>query len=245
MSRKTRQENTRKRLPDARERALASAMQRWISQAGAQNNRMGGQRSPRVSIAAALLCLAAPLHTVAQEATHTVAQEATATAQNAMTIQYGVITHHYATTWSDPSLPAGVARGTPPTPSAAPEIDDARDDDGTEASSAPIPDERPLLEAPAVLYAVDLGDDGMEMILSAKTAFRPGHCIAVERSGTYNNLRAVNVGYCDASARETVSRLQSVNQAAARRCMLARQSQQAELAPPLEPAELAILCDGS
>ena len=85
----------------------------------------------------------------------------------------------------------------------------------------------------------------MEMILSAKTALRPGHCIAVERSGSYTNLRAVNVGYCDASARETVFRLQSVNQAAARRCMLARQSQQAELEPPLEPAELAILCDGN
>lgn len=237
MSRKTRQENTRKRLPDSCGRALASAMQRWIGQAGAQNNRMGGQRSPRVSIAAALLCLAAPLHAVAQEAT--------ATAQSAMTIQYGVITQHYATTWSDPSLPAGVARGTPPTPSAAPEIDDARDDDDVEASEITIPDERLLLEAPAVLYAVDLGDDGMEMILSAKTAFRPGHCIAVERSGSYTNLRAVNVGYCDASARETVFRLQSVNQAAARRCMLARQSQQAELEPPLEPAELAILCDGN
>lgn len=162
-----------------------------------------------------------------------------------MTIQYGFITQHYATTWSDPSLPAGVARGTPPTPSAAPEIDDARDDDDVEASEITIPDERPLLEAPAVLYSVDLGDDGMEMILSAKTAFRPGHCIAVERSGSYTNLRAVNVGYCDASARETVFRLQSANQAAARRCMLARQSQQAELEPPLEPAEFAILCDGS
>jgi len=236
MSRKTRQKNTRKRLPDARGRALASVMQPWIDHAGAQNNRMGGQRSPRVSIAAALLCLAAPLHTVAQEAT--------ATAQSDMTIQYGFITQHYATTWSDPSLPAGVARGTPPTPSAAPEIDDARDDD-VEASEITIPDERPLLEAPAVLYSVDLGDDGMEMILSAKTAFRPGHCIAVERSGSYTNLRAVNVGYCDASARETVFRLQSANQAAARRCMLARQSQQAELEPPLEPAEFAILCDGS
>ena len=236
MSRKTRQKNTRKRLPDARGRALASVMQPWIDHAGAQNNRMGGQRSPRVSIAAALLCLAAPLHTVAQEAT--------ATAQSDMTIQYGFITQHYATTWSDPSLPAGVARGTPPTPSAAPEIDDARDDD-VEASEITIPDERPLLEAPAVLYSVDLGDDGMEMILSAKTAFRPGHCIAVERSGSYTNLRAVNVGYCDASARETVFRLQSANQAAARRCMLARQSQQAELEPPLEPAELAILCDGN
>lgn len=237
MSRETHQENTRKRLPDARGRALASVMQRWIDHAGAQKSRTDKQRAPRISIVAALLCLAAPLNTVAQEAT--------ATAQSAVTIQYGFITQHYATTWSDPALPAGVARGTPSTPSTAPDIDDARDDDEIEASAAPIPDERPLPVAPAVLYAVDLGEDGMEMILSAKTALRPGDCIAVERSGTYNNLRAVNVGYCDASAQETVFRLQSVNQAAARRCMLARQSQQAELAPPLEPAELAILCDGS
>ena len=232
MSRKTRQENTRKRLPDARERALASAMQRWMGRAGAQKTGADRRLAPHIGLALALLFMSVP--------TSSTAQQSVATAQSPLRIQYGLVAQHYATSWSDPSLPAGVTRGTPPTPSAAPEIDD-----DVEASEIMIPDERPLLEAPAVLYAVDLGDDGMEMILSAKTAFRPGHCIAVERSGSYTNLRAVNVGYCDVSARETVFRLQSVNQAAARRCMLARQSQQAELEPPLEPAELAILCDGN
>ena len=237
MSRKTRQENTRKRLPDARERALASAMQRWIGQAGAQKTGADRRRAPHIGLALALLFMAVP--------TSSMAQQSAATAQSPLRIQYGLVAQHYATSWSDPSLPAGVARGTSPTPPLEPGVDDARNDDDIEASEITIPDERPLLEAPAVLYAVDLGDDGMEMILSAKTALRPGHCIAVERSGSYTNLRAVNVGYCDASARETVFRLQSVNQAAARRCMLARQSQHAELEPPLEPAELAILCDGN
>ena len=59
-----------------------------------------------LSIAAALLCWVAPLGASAQKAA--------ATAQRPITIQYGLIAQHYATFWSDPSLPAGVTRGTPP-----------------------------------------------------------------------------------------------------------------------------------
>lgn len=193
-----------------------------------------------LSIAAALLCLVAPLGAPAQQAV--------ATAQTPITIQYGFIAEHYATAWSDPSLPAGVARGTPPPLHVSVPVNHTiRNDGALTASPAPVPDDTSRPDDPAVLYAVDLGSDGMEMILSAKRTLRPGTCIAVERSGTYTNLRSANIGYCDSTNAETVTGLASVNEAAARRCMTARLSEADESTDanlPLQPSEIAILCDG-
>ena len=187
-----------------------------------------------LTIAAAMMCWVAPLGTSAQQAP--------ATAQRPITIQYGLIAQHYATSWSDPSLPAGVTRGTPPPPhDSVPANDTIRNTEVLGTNRARVP------EDPAVLYAVDLGSDGMEMILSAKRTLRPGTCIAVERSGTYTNLRSVNIGYCDTSNGETVAGLASVNEAAARRCMTARLSEADESTDaslPLQPSAIAILCDG-
>ena len=196
---------------------------------------------PSLCIAAALLCWVAPLGASAQKAA--------ATAQRPITIQYGLIAQHYATSWSDPSLPAGVTRGTPPPPhDSVPANDTIRKNEAFGASSTRVPDDTSRPDDPAVLYAVDLGSDGMEMILSAKSILRPGTCIAVERSGTYANLRRVNIGYCDATNAETVAGLASANEAAARRCMTARQSEADESTDAsllLQPSEIAILCDGS
>ena len=191
-------------------------------------------------IAAALLCWVAPLGTTAQQAA--------ATAQRSITIQYGLIAQHYATSWSDPSLPAGVTRGTPPPPhDSVPANDTIRNTEVLGTNRARVPDDTSRPDDPAVLYAVDLGSDGMEMILSAKRTLRPGTCIAVERSGTYTNLRSVNIGYCDTSNGEAVAGLASVNEAAARRCMTARLSEADESTDaslPLQPSAIAILCDG-
>ena len=193
-----------------------------------------------LTIAAAVMCWVAPLGASAQQAT--------ATAQRPITIQYGFIAQHYATFWSDPSLPAGVTRGTPPSLHVSVPVQDTIPNDRAHtASSAPVPDDTSRPDDPAVLYAVDLGSDGMEMILSAKSILRPGTCIAVERSGTYANLRSVNIGYCDATNAETVAGLASVNEAAARRCMTARLSEADESTDaslPLQPSAMAILCDG-
>ena len=194
-----------------------------------------------LTIAAAVMCWVAPLGTLAQQAA--------ATAQKPITIQYGFIAQHYATSWSDPSLPAGVTRGTPPSPhDSVPANDTIRNTQVLGKNPAQVPDDTSRPEDPAVLYAVDLGSDGMEMILSAKSILRPGTCIAVERSGTYANLRSVNIGYCDATNAETVAGLASVNEAAARRCMTARLSEADESTDaslPLQPSAMAILCDGS
>lgn len=193
-----------------------------------------------LTIAAAMMCWVAPLGTSAQQAA--------ATAQRPITIQYGFIAQHYATSWSDPSLPAGVTRGTPPPPhDSVPANDTIRNTEALGTNPARVPDDSSRPDDPAVLYALDLGSDGMEMVLSAKSTLRPGTCIAVERSGTYTNLRSVNIGYCDATNAETVAGLASVNEAAARRCMTARQSEADESTDaslPLQPSAIAILCDG-
>ena len=173
-------------------------------------------------------------------------QQSAISPQPQIEIQYGYVAQHYTTSWSDPALPAGVARGTPP-PAEIP------------TDNAEIANESPttnLMRAPedistppdsAILYAMDWGEAGMELILSAKTAFRPGDCLAAERAGNYVNLRKVNAGYCDSTNQDVVARLRAINQVAAQRCKAARRSQQLDTAGHdlTEVAEVAMLCDGS
>ena len=100
----------------------------------------------------------------------------------------------------------------------------------------------------AVLYAIDLGEGGMTMVVSTKTSLRPGDCAAVERSGTYFNLRGVNAGFCDPTNRAVVTGLQSENVAAAQRCKVARAQLEAKRSgedQTLTASEIGMLCDGS
>ena len=100
----------------------------------------------------------------------------------------------------------------------------------------------------AVLYAIDLGENGMTMVVSTKTSLRPGDCAAMERSGTYFNLRGVNAGFCDPTNQAIITALRSVNLAAAQRCKLAREQEKVladDENQPITPSNLGILCDGS
>ena len=100
----------------------------------------------------------------------------------------------------------------------------------------------------AVLYAIDLGENGMTMVVSTKTSLRPGDCAAMERSGTYLNLRGVNAGFCDPTNQAIIADLRSVNVAAAQRCKVAREHQEAlavDESQPSTPSGIGILCDGS
>ena len=182
-----------------------------------------------------------------------VAQAQAVASVDRISIDYGVVTQHYQTTWSDPRLPAGVARGMPPSAmtsvmdsvsetegeSSVPE-DAIIDADSTQA-------ENTINEA-AVLYAIDLGEDGMTMVVSTKTSLQPGDCAAIERSGTYFNLRGVNAGFCDPTNQATIAGLQSVNVAAAKRCKVARaqlETMTVEENQTLTESEIGMLCDGS
>jgi len=181
------------------------------------------------------------------------AQAQTVASADRMSIDYGFVTQHYQTTWSDPTLPAGVARGMPPSALRSAMDSDSDNEDGSalsadapvDANSAGVGDDT---NEAAVLYAIDLGEDGMTMVVSAKTSLQPGDCAALERSANYVNLRSVNAGFCDPSSQATISRLQALNVAAAQRCKVAREQLataafEDNQAPTL--GEIGMLCDGS
>lgn len=177
------------------------------------------------------------------------AQSQAVASADLISIDYGAITQHYRTTWSDPSLPAGVSRGM------APAALDNLSRHGEESSSiaagaktAISTDAVDDTSEAAVLYTIDLGKDGMFMIVSVKTSLQPGDCTALERSGDYLNLRRVHSGFCDTSNQATISRLQSVNVAAAQRCKVIREQLETMAFDGNQtptPSEIGMLCDGS
>jgi len=86
------------------------------------------------------------------------------------------------------------------------------------------------------------------MVVSAKTTLQPGDCAAIERSGTYFNLRGVNAGFCDPTNQATIAGLRSVNVAAAQRCKVTRAQLEAltvDENQTLTASEIGMLCDGS
>ena len=170
-----------------------------------------------------------------------------------ISIDYGMVAQHYQTTWSDPTLPAGVARGMPP--SAMRSMMDSVSDTEGESSvptdviiDANSTETEDTISEAAVLYAIDLREDGMTMVVSTKTSLQPGDCAAIERSGTYFNLRGVNAGFCDPTNQATIAGLHSVNVAAAKRCKVAREQLETmtvEKNQTLTESEIGMLCDGS
>ena len=182
-----------------------------------------------------------------------VAQAQAVASADRISIDYGVVTQHYQTTWSDPRLPAGVARGMPP--SAMRSVMDSVSDTEGESSvptdviiDANSTETEDTISEAAVLYAIDLREDGMTMVVSTKTSLQPGDCAAIERSGTYFNLRGVNAGFCDPTNQATIAGLHSVNVAAAKRCKVAREQLETmtvEEDQTLTENEIGMLCDGS
>ena len=185
--------------------------------------------------------------------TQTAAQAQTAASTDRINIDYGIVTQHYQTSWSDPTLPAGVARGMPPSAMTS-AMDSVSDNEGessmpadttSDVNSTRIADNT---NESAVLYAIDLGENGMTLVVSTKTSLRPGDCAAMERSGSYFNLRGVNAGFCDPTNQAIITALRSFNLAAAQRCKLAREQEKVLAVDEnqhITPSNLGILCDGS
>ena len=221
----------------------------WIAGMNPKRANKGNPYSPRIRRGWPGL-LAIIIAMLTQNAV--VQAQAVASAER-ISIDYGVVTQHYQTTWSDPTLPAGVARGMPP--SAMTSVMDSVSDTEGESSlptdaiiDADSTETENTINEAAVLYAIDLGEDGMTMVVSTKTSLRPGDCAAIERSGTYFNLRGVNAGFCDPINQSTIAGLQSVNVAAAQRCKVAREQLETitvEENQTLTESEIGMLCDGS
>ena len=166
-----------------------------------------------------------------------------------ISVNYGRVTQHYQTRWSDPTLPAGVLRGQPP--SVLSNLNetgaDAPSDVGADSLSPSAETEDQSVED-AVLYVLDLGVDGMTMAVSTKHAFKPGDCVAVERASNYLNLRGMNRGFCNPDNHAMIMRLRSNSVAAANNCRRAREQQVLEAAVEnlaLKREAIGMLCDGS
>ena len=177
------------------------------------------------------------------------AQPQSSSGSEEISVDYGKVTQHYQTRWSDPTLPAGVLRGRPPhllsnlnkTEAEAPSDVEA----GTLSPRAEIADQS---DEKAVLYVLDLGVDGMTMAVSTKHAFKPGDCVAVERANNYLNLRGINRGFCNPDNHAMIMRLRSNSVAAANQCRRAREQQVLEAAfenLALKREAIGMLCDGS
>ena len=178
----------------------------------------------------------------------TAAQAQTPASTDRINIDYGIVTQHYQTSWSDPTLPARIARGMAPS-----SLDVVSDNKGEssmsdDANDADLTETTEDMSEAAVLYVFDLGEDGMIMVVSTKSSLQPGDCAAIESSGTYLNLRGVNAGFCNPTNQAAIVALQSVNLAVAQRCKLAREQLKVETFEgnqTLVASEIGILCDGS
>ena len=177
------------------------------------------------------------------------AQSQTSINNGAISVNYGRVTQHYQTHWSDPTLPAGVLRGQPPSVLSNLNEPGADAPSDVEAGSlSPSAETADQSGEDAVLYVLDLGMDGMTMAVSTKHAFKPGDCVAVERANDYLNLRGMNRGFCNPDNQATMLQLRPDNIAAAKRCRMAREqllsgSVVDNLALNLEA--IGMLCDGS
>ena len=177
------------------------------------------------------------------------AQSQTSINSEAISVNYGRVTQHYQTRWSDPTLPAGVLRGLPP--SVLSNLNETGADalSGVEAGSlSPSAETADQSGGDAVLYVLDLGMDGMTMAVSTKHTFKLGDCVAVERANDYLNIRGMNRGFCNPDNQATMLRLRPDNIAAAKRCRIAREQMLLGSVvdnPALNLEAIGMLCDGS
>ncbi len=167
-----------------------------------------------------------------------------------ISIVYGYVTHHYLTTWEDRNLPAGVLRGLPPdfAPNQADESETRPTsiDIGNDTAPSDLAGRQPEAEA-AILYQLDFGDQGMQMMVSTKKGLRPGHCVALERRGEHSNLRRVSPAFCDPANQSVIESLEVIRTRQAEHCLQALSGidNGATDVKSIDPlAEIKMLCDG-
>ena len=170
--------------------------------------------------------------------------------EETVSIVYGYVTHHYLTTWEDRNLPAGVLRGLPPdfAPIQADESETrpASIDIGNDTAPSDLAERQPEAE-PAILYQLDFGGLGMQMMVSTKKGLRPGHCVALERRGEHSNLRRVSPAFCDPANQSVIESLEVIRTQQAEHCLQALSGidNGATGVKSIDPlAEIKMLCDG-
>lgn len=167
-------------------------------------------------------------------------------------IEYGTVATYHRVEWNHPQLPINILRGTPPANIESP--DEAITSTNSLDSSQTLPDGRDNLgrqdvpEAlPAVLYEIDLGEQGMLSVISAQLSVKPGHCAAIERGQDYLNLRRVHSEFCNPANQPLPPPLTTYHRDIAALCQTTKN--QPATADKVDEtarhiAQVSMLCDG-
>ena len=181
-----------------------------------------------------------------------VTQSLAAEVMSITSIEYGTVATYHRVEWDHPQLPINILRGAPP----------AAVGDGTAAitaanssdSSQTLTEDRndltgqDVLETlPAVLYEIDLGEQGMISVISAQLSVKPGHCAAIERGQGYLNLRRVHPEFCNPANQPLTPPLTRYHRDIATLCQATKnQPTKADKADETarQIAQVSMLCDG-
>ena len=184
------------------------------------------------------------------DARHVMSQPSSLLTGETISIVYGYVTHHYLTTWEDRNLPAGVLRGLPPDfaliQADGSETRPASIDIGNDTAPSDLAGRQPEAES-AILYQLDFGDQGMQMMVSTKKGLRPGQCVALERRDEHSNLRRVSPAFCDPANQSVIESLEAIRTQQAEHCLQALSGihNGATDIKSIDPmAEIKMLCDG-
>ena len=167
-------------------------------------------------------------------------------------IEHGTVATYHRVEWDHPQLPINILRGAPPSA--------VEDGNGAMAAANSSDSSQTLMEGrddvtgqdvpetlPAVLYEIDLGEQGMLSVISAQLSVKPGHCAAIERGQNYLNLRRVHPEFCDPANQPLTPALMRYQRDIATLCQATKN--QPPTADEVDEAarhiaQVSMLCDG-
>ena len=181
-----------------------------------------------------------------------VTQSLAAEVMSITSIEYGTVATYHRVEWDHPQLPINILRGAPP--AAVGDGEAAMAAANSSDSSQTLTEDRNDLTGqdvpetlPAVLYEIDLGEQGMISVISAQLSVKPGHCAAIERGQDYLNLRRVHPEFCNPANQPLTPPLTRYHRDIAALCQTTKnQPTQADKADETARhiAQVSMLCDG-
>jgi len=181
-----------------------------------------------------------------------VTQSLAAEVMSIISIEYGTVATYHRVEWDHPQLPINILRGAPPAAVGDGEAEMAAANSSD--SSQTLTEDRNDLTGqdvpetlPAVLYEIDLGEQGMVSVISAQLSVKPGHCAAIERGQDYLNLRRVHPEFCNPANQPLTPPLTRYHQDIAALCQTTKN--QPTKADKMDKtarhiAQVSMLCDG-
>ena len=181
-----------------------------------------------------------------------VTQSLAAEVMSITSIEYGTVATYHRVEWDHPQLPINILRGAPPAAVGDGEAEMAAAN-STDSSQTLTEDRNDLTgqdvpeTLPAVVYEIDLGEQGMVSVISAQLSVKPGHCAAIERGQDYLNLRRVHPEFCNPTNQPLTPPLARYHQDIAALCQMTKnQPTQADKVDETARhiAQVSMLCDG-